>query len=60
MVRNPIRNPIHANGGSDLTKEWINISDMMRDSIRNPICANGGSDLTKKWINISSMIRFMN
>ena len=29
-VRDPIRNLIHANGGSDLTKEWINILDMMR------------------------------
>ena len=25
-----IRNPICANGGSDLTKEWINISDTVR------------------------------
>ena len=30
MVRDPIRNPIYANGGSDLTKEWINIPDMVR------------------------------
>ena len=29
-VRDPIRNLIYANGGSDLTKEWINILDMMR------------------------------
>ena len=27
MVRDPIRNLIHANGGSDLTKDWSNISD---------------------------------
>ena len=25
-----IRNPIYANDGSDLTKEWINIPDMVR------------------------------
>ena len=30
MVRDPIRNPICANGGSDLTKEWINILSMVR------------------------------
>ena len=59
-MRDSIRNSVYANGGSDLTKEWINISDMVRDSIRNPVCANGGSDLTKKWINISDMMRFMN
>ena len=29
-VRDPIRNPIYANSGSDLTKEWINISGRMR------------------------------
>ena len=29
-VRDPIRNPIYANGESDLTKKWINILDMMR------------------------------
>ena len=29
-VRDSIRNPIYANDGSDLTKEWINISDIMR------------------------------
>ena len=27
MVRDPIRNLIHANGGSDLTKDWSNIPD---------------------------------
>ena len=26
-VRDPIRNLIHANGGSDLTKDWSNIPD---------------------------------
>ena len=30
MVRDLIRNPIYANGGSDLTKEWINILDTVR------------------------------
>ena len=25
MVRDPIRNLVHANGGSDLTKDWSNI-----------------------------------
>ena len=30
MVRDSIRNPICENGGSDLTKEWINIPGMMR------------------------------
>ena len=29
-VRDPIRNPVYANGGSDLTKEWINIPDTVR------------------------------
>ena len=29
-VRDPIKNLIHVNDGSDLTKKWINISDMMR------------------------------
>ena len=29
-VRDPIRNLIHASGGSNLTKDWINISDMVR------------------------------
>ena len=29
MVRDPIKNPIHANGGSDLTKEWSNILGMV-------------------------------
>ena len=27
IVRDPIRNLVHANGGSDLTKDWSNISD---------------------------------
>ena len=26
MVRDPIRNLVYANGGSDLTKDWSNIS----------------------------------
>ena len=30
MVRDPIKNSIYTNGGSDLTKEWINIPDMVR------------------------------
>ena len=29
-VRDPIRNPICANGGSNLTKGWINIPNTMR------------------------------
>ena len=29
MVRDPIRNLIHANGGFDLTKEWSNIPSTM-------------------------------
>ena len=29
-VRVPIRNPIRANGGSDLTKDWVNILDTVR------------------------------
>ena len=28
-VRDPIRNLVHANGGSDLTKDWCNISGMV-------------------------------
>ena len=27
MVRNPIKNLVHANGGFDLTKDWSNIPD---------------------------------
>ena len=30
MVRDSIRNPVYANDGSDLTKEWINILDTVR------------------------------
>ena len=29
-VRDSIRNPVYAIGGSDLTKEWINILDTVR------------------------------
>ena len=28
-MRNPIRNLVHTNGGSDLTKDWSNILGMM-------------------------------
>ena len=28
-VRDPIRNLVHANGGSNLTKDWCNISGMV-------------------------------
>ena len=28
-VRDPIRNLVHANGGSDLTKDWSNILGMV-------------------------------
>ena len=30
MMRVPIMAPFHANNGSDLTKEWINILDTVR------------------------------
>ena len=29
MVRDPIRNLVRANGGSDITKDWSNILDTM-------------------------------
>ena len=48
------------NDGSDLTKKWINILDMVRDPIWNPVRANGGFDLTKDWSNIPSTMSFMN